>query len=173
MSSFIRPWHLSQLRWSAYLASSGAKIIECLVAENRILQAQIRDCKLQLNDDERCHLAALAKPLGRRILNEICSIVTPDTLLRWYRRLVARKYDGSLNRTPGRPGIMAEIRSLIVRVADGVSLAPPEFWEPPSKSPELLCFESPIGWRPRRTDAVAYRVKVDRRSRLNLYAEIG
>ncbi len=60
----------------------------------------------------------LAKQFGRRILRELRTIVTPDTLLRWNRELVARKYDGSENRRPGRPRIVDEIRALVVRMAD-------------------------------------------------------
>ena len=59
----------------------------------------------------------MAKPLGRRRLREISPIVTPDTLLRWYRELVAKKYDGSARRGPGRPRIVGEIQRLIVEMA--------------------------------------------------------
>jgi putative transposase len=62
-------------------------------------------------------LAAKAKGLGRRVLREIATIVTPDTLLAWHRSLMAKRYDGSLRRGPGRPPIIAEIRALIVQMA--------------------------------------------------------
>ena len=58
-----------------------------------------------------------AKKLGRRVLDEVASIVTPDTLLAWHRRLIANKYDGSKQRGPGRPRIREVIQSLIVRMA--------------------------------------------------------
>jgi hypothetical protein len=58
-----------------------------------------------------------AKILGRRVLRDIATIVTPDTLLAWHRRLIAQQYDGSARRGPGRPLIPAEIRALIVRMA--------------------------------------------------------
>src|SRR5207237_9993625 len=60
-------------------------------------------------------LSARARTLGRRLLREIATIVTPDTLLVWHRTLIAEQYDGS--RGPGRPPVMSEIRALIVRMA--------------------------------------------------------
>ncbi len=62
-------------------------------------------------------LAAKAKVLSRDSLNEIADPVTPDTLLRWYTRLIAKKYDGSQNRGPGRPRVAETIRELVVRMA--------------------------------------------------------
>jgi putative transposase len=57
------------------------------------------------------------KVLGRRRLADIAGIVTPDTILRWYRRLVAKKYDGSKTRRPGRPSTKPNIAALVVRMA--------------------------------------------------------
>ena len=67
-----------------------------------------------------CHrrLAQKAKVVGRAALRELACIVTPDTLLRWHRELIAKKYDGSQQRRPGRPGSSQEIRALIVRMAE-------------------------------------------------------
>ena len=53
------------------------------------------------------------KRLGRKRLAEVCSIVTPDTILRWHRRLIAQKYDGSAKRGPGRPRVMEAIARLV------------------------------------------------------------
>jgi len=58
-----------------------------------------------------------SKALGRKALREIAGIVTPDTILRWYRRLIAKKYDGSSRRGPGRPPTDKEIADLVVRMA--------------------------------------------------------
>jgi len=55
--------------------------------------------------------------VGRKALLELETIVTPDTLMRWHRRLVAQKWDFSVRRGPGRPGVMREISELIVRMA--------------------------------------------------------
>ena len=57
------------------------------------------------------------KTLGRRLLTDIGTLVIPDTILRWHRELIARKYDGSAKRGPGRPRVMEEIRALVVRMA--------------------------------------------------------
>ena len=70
---------------------------EYLVAENRILRAQILG-RLKLTDGERRTLAQIGKPLGRKALAEVATIVRPDTILAWHRRLVARKFDGSKQR---------------------------------------------------------------------------
>ena len=59
-----------------------------------------------------------AKGLGRKLLAEVATIVTPETLLRWHRKLVAEKYDGSGNRGPGRPRRPGEIEDLVVQMAE-------------------------------------------------------
>jgi len=58
-----------------------------------------------------------AKALGRDGLKETAELVTPETLLRWYGRLIAKKYDGSQRRGPGRPRVAETIRELVVRMA--------------------------------------------------------
>ena len=74
--------------------------IDYVLEENRVLRAQLRGKRLRLSDNERRRLAVKAKALGRKALAQVASIVTPDTLLRWYRDLIAAKYDGSKNRSP-------------------------------------------------------------------------
>ena len=83
----------------------------------RVLQELHGRKRLQLNDDQRRRLAAKGKRLGRRLLRELGTIVTPDTILRWHRELIARKYDGRGKRRPGRPRVVDEIRALVVRMA--------------------------------------------------------
>ncbi len=78
-------------------------IIEYLREENRVLREQLGEKRLLFTDVQRRRLAAKAKKIGRRGLFEISLLVTPDTLLRWYRRLIAKKYDGSQARRAGRP----------------------------------------------------------------------
>jgi putative transposase len=92
-------------------------VIDYLQEENRVLREQLGPKRLRFTDAQRRRLAAKAKTLGRRVLRNITTIVTPDTLLAWHRALIAKKYDGSARRGPGRPPIMAEIRALIVRMA--------------------------------------------------------
>src|SRR5882672_7436240 len=77
-------------------------VIEYLVEENRVLREQIGRRRLRFTDDRRPRLAVKAKKLGRRILAEVATIVTPETLLSWHRKFIAQKYDGSAFRTPGR-----------------------------------------------------------------------
>ena len=92
-------------------------MIDYLQDENRVLRAGLRGKRLKLSDDERRRLAVKAQALGREALAQIASVATPATLLRWYRCLIAAKYDGSKNRSPGRPPTAKDIRELIVRVA--------------------------------------------------------
>ena len=92
-------------------------VIDYLQEENRVLREQLGPRRLRFTDAQRRRLAAKAKTLGRRVLRDIATIVTPDTLLAWHRTLIAKKYDGSTRRGPGRPPVMAEIRALIVRMA--------------------------------------------------------
>jgi putative transposase len=90
-----------------------------LLAENRVLKAQLGGRRLRLTDTDRRCLAALAYPLGRTRLQEVVAIATPDTVLRWYRRLIAEKFDGSIRRQQlGRPRVGEEIERLVVRMAE-------------------------------------------------------
>jgi len=92
-------------------------VIEFLQAENRMLKERLRGKRIRFTDAERALLARKAKAVGRKALLNLDTIVSPDTLMRWHRRLVAQKWDFSKRRSPGRPGIMREISLLIVRMA--------------------------------------------------------
>jgi putative transposase len=70
---------------------------EYLVTENRILRNQIKG-RVRLTDGERKTLAAIGQKLGKQALQEVATIVKPDTILAWYRKLVAQKFDGSTHR---------------------------------------------------------------------------
>jgi transposase InsO family protein len=90
---------------------------EYLAAENHILKSQIKG-RLRLSDGERATLAGIAKRLGRKALQEIACIAKPDTILAWYRKLVAQKFDGSKKRgLAGRPRVDAAIEELVVKLA--------------------------------------------------------
>jgi putative transposase len=91
-------------------------VIEYLQEEVRVLKEQLGK-RPRFNDDQRRRLAAKAKPVGLRRLKEIAAIVRPATLLAWHRRLIARKYDSSDKRSPGRPPISPRLRELILRMA--------------------------------------------------------
>src|SRR5271155_4429353 len=92
-------------------------VIEYLQAENRLLKDRLRRKRIRLTDAERALLARKAKAVGRKALLELETIVSPDTLLRWHRRLIAEKWNFVHRRGPGRPGIMQEISALIVGMA--------------------------------------------------------
>jgi len=90
---------------------------EYLAAENRILRAKIKG-RLQLSDGEKRTLAEIAHRLGRKALAEVAVAAKPDTILRWFRKLVARKFDGSVRRkSVGRPRVEKTLEDLIVRMA--------------------------------------------------------
>jgi transposase len=90
---------------------------ECLAAENHILRALL-PARLRLSDPQRSTLAEIGKRLGRRSLAEVAVVAKPDTILAWYRRLVAQKFDGSKRRSyPGRPPVGREIEELVVQMA--------------------------------------------------------
>ncbi len=90
---------------------------EYLAAENRILRAHLPP-RLHLTDPERSTLAEIGKQLGRKALQEVARVAQPDTILAWYRRLIAQKFDGSKHRSyPGRPRVGREVTDLIVRMA--------------------------------------------------------
>jgi putative transposase len=82
---------------------------EYLAAENRILRAQIKG-RLLLSDAEKATLAEIAHRLGRNALDELAAVARPDTLMAWYRKLIAKKFDGSeFRKSRGRPRIDKEI----------------------------------------------------------------
>src|SRR3954465_14383928 len=91
-------------------------VIEYLQEEIRVLQEQLGK-RPRFNDAQRRRLAAKGKSIGRKGLARFASIVTPDTLLSWHRRLIARKYDSSKKRKPGRPPTKVDIRELVLRMA--------------------------------------------------------
>src|SRR5499433_2270582 len=90
---------------------------EYLVTENRILRNQVTG-RMRLTDGERKALADIGQKLGKKALKEVATIVKPDTILAWHRKLVAQKFDGSKHRkAPGRPIIDHELEALVVRMA--------------------------------------------------------
>jgi putative transposase len=92
-------------------------VIAYLIEENRTLRAQLGGRRLRVTDEQRRRLARRGKCLGRRVLSQVATIVSPDTILRWHRQLIARKWTYATRRS-GRSGILAEIRRLIVRMAE-------------------------------------------------------
>ncbi len=113
----LRPRQLLSVLIAGVLTEQQQRVIEYLREENPALREQLGTRRLRLNDDQRRRLAAKGKKLGRKLLGEVCMITTPDTILRWHRSLIARKYDGSPTRRSGRPRVMQRVRELTVRTA--------------------------------------------------------
>ena len=91
--------------------------VEYLKAENLLLREKLGPKRVRLTDAERRRLATLGKALGRKGLAAVATIASPETILLWYREMVAKKYDGSQQRGQGRPKTAAEIAALVVRMA--------------------------------------------------------
>jgi putative transposase len=117
MTRTLDPFRFLLLAVAGWMNQQQQHAIEYLREENRILRAQLGSRRLRLTDDERRSLAAKARLLGRRMLAEMATIVTPETLLSWPRKLIADKYDGSARRKPGRTATAKEIEALVVRMA--------------------------------------------------------
>lgn len=111
------PMRMLLLAIAGWLNEEQRVRLEFLQEQVRVLQELHAPRQLRFDDDQRRRLAAKGKRLGRRVLKVLGSIVTPDTILRWHRDLIARKYDGSAKRRPGRPRIVDEIRALVIRMA--------------------------------------------------------
>ena len=88
---------------AAFIDRRNEQIIAYLRAENEVLRVHLDGRRIPFTDPQRRKLARVAKPLGRASLRGLGPIVTPETLLRWYRQLVARKYNGSATRGLPRP----------------------------------------------------------------------
>ena len=116
MSADFLPFRVLLLAVSGWVHREQQEVIDYLVEENRVLREQIGKRRLRLTDEQRRRLAAKGIRLGRQILERVASIVTPDTILRWHRNLIAAKWTFS-RKQPGRPGIMKRIRALILRMA--------------------------------------------------------
>jgi putative transposase len=118
MRSGLDPFSFLVVSMAGWLNQTQHQVIDYLVEENRVLREQIGCRRLRFNDDQRRRLAAKAKKLGRKILAQVATIVTPQTLLAWHRKLIAQEYDGSAYRTPGRPLTSSEISDLVIRMAE-------------------------------------------------------
>lgn len=112
----VKLFHFLAIGLAGWVNRHQQAIIDYLIEENRIFKQQLSGRRLRLSDDDRRRLAAKAKPLGREVLNEVANLVTPDTLLVWYRNLIARKWTYS-RKGPGRPPVSEEIVALVLRMA--------------------------------------------------------
>jgi putative transposase len=117
MSPKFRPLQLLLLMFAGWVNRHQLDVIEYLQEENRVLKARLGGRRIPFTDAVRRRLARKARAFGRKVLNELQTLVTPDTLLRWYREMLAFKWNYSHRRGPGRPRSMNTIAGLIVRMA--------------------------------------------------------
>ena len=118
MMKGLDPFRFVLIAVAGWMNQRQLQAIDYLREENRVLREQLGDRRLRLTDDQRRRLAAKAKGLGRKLLSEVATIFTPETLLAWHRKLIAQKYDGTGNRGPGRPRKGGEIEALVVCMAE-------------------------------------------------------
>ena len=118
MKALPPPLAFFLLLFSGWVNRSQRAVIDYLLEENRVLREDRGRRRLRLTDEQRRRLAVKGRALGRRRLLDVAGIVTPDTILRWHRRLVAAKYDGSKKRGPGRPRSKPDIAALVVMMAN-------------------------------------------------------
>jgi len=100
MTKSLDPFRFLLMAVSGWMNQQQLELIDYLREENRVLREQLGQRQLRFNDDQRRRLAVRAKGLGSKLLRDVATIVTPETLLAWHRRLIAQKYDGS-----GKTGI--------------------------------------------------------------------
>ena len=117
MPKTLDPFRFLIIAVAGWMNQQQQHAIEYLREENRVLHSQLGNQRVRFTDDQRRSLAAKARLVGRKLLADLATIVTPGTLLRWHRKLIANKYDGSARRRPGRPATKKEIESLVVRMA--------------------------------------------------------
>lgn len=120
MNFVLQPWQLYFLILAGWVNRQQQEVIEYLRTENQVRKEKLGRKRVLLNDDQRRRLAVKGKILGRKMLEEIGTLFTPDTILRWHRTLIASKWDHSNRRTnkPGRPRIRQVIVELILRLAN-------------------------------------------------------
>ena len=114
----LNPFRFVLIAVGGWMNQHQLQIIDYLREENRFLREQLDGRRMRFNDGQRRRLAAKAKGLGRRLLAEVAIIVTPETLLAWHRKMIAKKYDGSAQRGPGRPRSAAALEALVLKMAD-------------------------------------------------------
>ncbi len=96
----LQPWQLFVVAVSGWINRHQQDVIAYIQEENRILKRKLKSRRIRFTDDERRRLAVRGKALGHKVLRAVASIVTPDTILAWHRKLIAKKWDYSSKRGP-------------------------------------------------------------------------
>jgi hypothetical protein len=118
MKSVLQPWQLLLLILAGWINRHQQAVIEYLLTENQVLKEKLGKKRILLNDDQRRRLAVKGKILGRKMLEQVGTIATPDTILRWHREWVAANWDFSKRRNKiGRPPLSPDVVELILRLA--------------------------------------------------------
>jgi len=118
MNFVLQPWQLHFAILASWINRQQQEAIEYMRTENQVLKELHGEKRILLNDDQRRRLAVKGKSLGRKRLEEVGTLFTPDTILRWHRKLVAAKHDYSDRRKKvGRPPLSEEIGQLVLRMA--------------------------------------------------------
>ena len=116
MTHVIQPFYLLVIALAGCLNRHQQAVIDYLIEENRVLKEQLEGQRLRFTNEQRMRLAVKAKVVGRQLLDELETLVTPDTLLAWHRKLIAQKWTYA-RKGPGRPRIAQEITDLVLRMA--------------------------------------------------------
>ena len=119
MSFVLHPWQLLFIILGGWIQRHQQEQLEFQRTQLLVLLEVIGKKRIVLNDDQRRRLAVKGKILGRKALQEVATIVKPDTILRWHRMLVAQKWDYSKQKTkkPGRPPVSEEVTQLVLHMA--------------------------------------------------------
>ncbi|MDB6045748.1 MAG: hypothetical protein JWM63_4299 [Gammaproteobacteria bacterium] len=126
MSSLLQPLHLLLMMFAGWVNRHQLDVIDFLQEENRVLKERLGGRRIRFTDAERRRLARKAYTLGRKVLNELETLVTPDTLLRWHRELVASKWNYSQRRGPGPAAKRAGSTVVEVKGSHAVYVSKPE-----------------------------------------------
>ena len=95
VKELLQPWQLLLLVLAGWVNRHQQDVVEYLLAENRVMRQKLGNRRILLNDEQRRMLAIKGKVLGREVLEQVAGIVTPETILRWHRELIARHWDYS------------------------------------------------------------------------------
>jgi hypothetical protein len=118
MNVVLQPWHLLVVILAGWVNRRQQEVIDYLRTENQILKEVQGKKRIRLTDGQRRRLAIKGKLLGRKLLGDFATIVTPDTILRWHHWLVAMKWDYShRRRETGRPPVSREVVELVLHIA--------------------------------------------------------